>query len=117
MHLDSKHQEKALGQLVNKLLVGKHRIILARTKTLDDLVMAIKDNFVLLLFPDTNGGTELGVRLDRNESRVNEADLTTGTGVIYLVGQLTLDFQAVVLRAEIEVQRFAGQAWLEATAN
>ncbi len=102
-----------MSQLVAKLSQGEHSIEL--TVRPEYNLQAIKEclqrNYIHVKFTDTQGGTELGVRLDKEASDLN-ADFETGAGRIRLVGNLTLDYQKVQLVADIDLASLKGKGHL-----
>jgi hypothetical protein len=81
--------------------------------TLDRLRAAIERGYVHVKFNETRGGTELGIRLDREKSDLTGGDLSTGTGNILVVGDLELDYVQVRLHGRIDLQTLAGRGRLE----
>jgi len=101
--------------LVQRLATGNHTVMLSLRpdRSLPVLKDALDRGFVHITFPETQGGTELGIRIDRTLSDVSKADLAAGTGTIRLVGDLTLNFVKVRCIAEIELSSLAGHGRLE----
>src|SRR5580765_1846175 len=100
-----------MSELVNKLAKGDHpvevslrpeRNALALKKRIDEF------KFVHIKFTDTRGGTELGVRLNEEESDWKGANFETGEGRIKLSGQLKLDYVPVKCVAEIDLATLEG---------
>jgi hypothetical protein len=67
---------------------------------------------VHIKFTNTRGGTELGVRLDREACNFNEADFENGTGKLHVEGGLTLDYVKVRLIADIDLPTLEGKGRL-----
>jgi hypothetical protein len=105
--------ERAMSQLVQKLAQGEHpvEISLRPERNYKALKDCIDRGFVHIKFTGTQGGTELGVRLDKTASDIN-ADFNSGTGTLKIVGNLTLDYQRVQCVAEIDLASFAGKGHL-----
>jgi uncharacterized protein YbdZ (MbtH family) len=80
-------------------------------------VQAFKDcidrGYVHIKFTDTRGGTELGVRLDRETLDLSEADFERQTGTIHLEGDLSLNYRKVRCVADIDLKSLGGQGHLE----
>lgn len=74
---------------------------------------SINRNFVHILFPQTRGGTELGIRLDLNASDLSQADFQAEAGTAHLVGGVTLNGIKVKCLADIELATLTGQGRLE----
>jgi hypothetical protein len=100
---------------VQKLTQGQHpvEISLKPERSSNALKGCIERGFVHVKFTDTLGGTELGVRIDKEASDLN-ADFDQGTGKLRLVGNLILDYRKVQCVAEIDLSSFAGQGHLVA---
>ena len=64
-------------------------------------------------FPNTRGGTELGIRLDREQSDITGADFTNGTGSVKIVGGLILDYTRVRFHGTIDLATLRGTGYLE----
>lgn len=101
--------------LVQHLATGSHPIEmgLRPEKTVKALQESIDRGFVHIHFPQTKGGTELGVKLDRNESDLSLADFESRTGKIRLVGGLTLNYTKVRCIADVDLTTLSGQGHLE----
>jgi len=81
---------------------------------------AIDRNYVHIKFTGTRGGTELGLRLDREASDFSQADFENGTGLVHVEGGLTLDYVKVKCVADIDLATLEGKGHLvkvEATAG
>jgi uncharacterized protein YbdZ (MbtH family) len=68
---------------------------------------------VMVRFPETRGGTELGVRFDPRALELAGCDLDAGRGKLALRGELTLDGTRVRVHADIDVASMAGRGRLE----
>ncbi|HKX31153.1 MAG TPA: MbtH family NRPS accessory protein [Blastocatellia bacterium] len=100
--------------LVDKLSEGSHPVEagLRPERTVKLFKEAIDRNYVHLKFTGTKGGTELGVRLDREGCDFNHADFEKGTGTVHLEGGLTLDYVKVKCMADIDLASLQGQGRL-----
>jgi uncharacterized protein YbdZ (MbtH family) len=96
--------------LVSRLSTGDHpvEVSLRPERTGPALRDAVDRGYVFVRFTDTEGGTELGVRLDRDATDLGDADFDQPRGSIRLVGDLTLDFEPVRCTAEIDLSTMAG---------
>lgn len=108
-------ETSAEDHLVQHLATGSHPIEmgLRPEKTVKALQESIDRGFVHIHFPQTKGGTELGVKLDRNESDLSLADFESQTGKIRLVGGLTLNYTKVRCVADVDLTTLSGQGHLE----
>ena len=102
-----------MNELVARLCEGKHSIAAERAKDAAELKESLDRGFILLKFTDTQGGTELGFKIDTARSNFSDADLSEGRGVISLVGELVLNYDRVRIKAEIDVAKLAGTGCLE----
>jgi hypothetical protein len=74
---------------------------------------AIDRGFVHIKFVNTKGGTELGVRLDKQHCDYARADLGALTGVVKVGGELTLNYENVRCHAEVNLATLEGEGYLE----
>lgn len=102
------------NELVNRLCEGDHRVeaSLRPEKTVQILKERIDMGHIHIKFTDTRGGTELGVRLDRDASDLSKADFEAGTGTVHLEGTLTLNYVPVRCIADIDLASFEGKGHL-----
>lgn len=104
------------NELVNRLSEGDHHVeaSLRPEKTGQILKERIDMGHIHIKFTDTRGGTELGVRLDRDASDLSKADFDAGTGAVHLEGTLTLNYVPVRCIADIDLASFEGKGHLVA---
>ncbi len=102
-----------MDALVKRLAVGKHPVVARRVISALDLKTSIDRGYVLLKFTDTEGGTELGLRLDENLTMVRDANFSEATGIVHLVGHLTLDYVRIQCIADIDLSSLQGQGYIE----
>jgi len=100
--------------LVDRLCEGEHPVEagLRPEKTVTRFKEAIDRNYVHVKFTGTRGGTELGVRLDRNSCLFQQADFESGTGTVHIEGELTLDYVPVRCFADIDLKTLEGKGHL-----
>lgn len=103
--------------LVSRLSTGEHpvEVTMRPERTAVALGEAIEQGYVFIRFTQTEGGSELGVRLDRAACELDGADFDAATGRITLVGDLTLDFEPVRCTAEIDLATMGGSGHLTAS--
>jgi uncharacterized protein YbdZ (MbtH family) len=108
-----KPREKSL---VEKLCKGRHRVeaSLRPEKTAKALKDRIDMGYVHIKFTETKGGTELGVRLDRDTLDLSRADFENQAGAVHLEGELTLDYVKVRCIADLDLKTLAGKGRLVA---
>ncbi len=101
--------------LVKFLSEGDHpvEVGLRPEKTLKLFKEAIDREYVHIKFTDTRGGTELGFKLDKEKSDLENADFENGTGNVHIEGELTLNYKAVRCVADIELEGLSGNGHLE----
>jgi hypothetical protein len=101
--------------LVDRLCEGNHPVEagLRPEKTTKLFKEAIDRNYVHIKFTKTRGGTELGVRLDRDACDFANADFADGSGTAHLEGNLTLDYVKVRCIADISLKTLEGTGRLE----
>jgi hypothetical protein len=88
-----------MDELVRFLSEGNHQVRVDRAKTPEDFRSSLNDGFVLLRFPETRGGTTLGVRLDKSRCELGEAG---AANTVKLVGSLVLNYNEIELTASID---------------
>jgi uncharacterized protein YbdZ (MbtH family) len=100
--------------LVDKLCEGRHPVEagLRPEKTVKLFKEAIDRGYVHIRFIRTKGGTELGVRLDRDACNFSEADFENGRGSVRVEGGLTLDYVKVKCIAELDLATLEGTGHL-----
>jgi hypothetical protein len=103
-----------MNELVERLATGDHPVIINRgDQDVQDLKQRIDNGFVLIKFTDTQGGTELGSSLDKDECDLTGGDFNLGTGMIHLVGYLTLNYVRVRLIADVDLASKEGKGHLD----
>ena len=102
------------NELVNRLCEGDHPVeaSLRPEKTAQILKERIDMGHVHIKFTGTRGGTELGVRLDRDALDLSKADFDAGTGSVHLEGTLTLNYVPVRCIADIDLTSLEGKGHL-----
>jgi hypothetical protein len=104
-----------MNELVQRLSQGNHsvEVSLRPNPTVKAFKESIDRGYVHIKFINTKGGTELGIRLDREASNFKEADFESETGKVYLVGNLTLNYEKVRCIADIDLKNLEGEGHLE----
>ena len=104
-----------MNELVQRLSQGDHPVeaSLRPEKTATALKENIDRGYVHIKFTDTQGGTDLGVRLDQAASNWGEANFEQQTGQVHLVGDLTLNYIKVQCIADIDLATLAGKGHLD----
>jgi uncharacterized protein YbdZ (MbtH family) len=101
--------------LVDRLSAGDHPIVVSQRPqpSVKALKEAIDGGYVRVKFTDTQGGTELGFKVQKDACDLSEANFDEGTGKVRVVGSLTLDYVKVRCFADIDLQTLDGQGHLE----
>jgi uncharacterized protein YbdZ (MbtH family) len=104
--------------LVERLSNGRHpvEISLRPARELARFKECLDRGYVHVKFTGTRGGTELGVRLTKEETDLSQADFESGSGEARLAGTLTLDFVKVHCYATIRLPELAGEGYLAPAA-
>jgi hypothetical protein len=104
-----------MSDLVRRLSEGEHPVAvsLRPETTVEAFKRSIDRGYVHIRFPAGHGGTELGVRLDRDRTDLGIADFAGQTGSVRIVGTLILDYVRVRCIADIDLASLRGQGHLE----
>lgn len=101
--------------LVSQLSEGDHAVVVGLGA--DKSALAFKESldrgYVYIRFTETRGGTELGLRVDRDRSDFSQADFANATGTAHVVGGLTLNYVPVRCVADIDLATRRGRGHLE----
>jgi hypothetical protein len=81
--------------------------------TLQALRATLDRGYIHMRFPQTRGGTELGISIDRERSDLGGVDLEHEKGSIEIIGQLVLDYTKVRFHGTIDVATLKGTGHLE----
>ena len=102
-------------ELVDFLSAGDHPVKLElKSDTKDvELQKAIDNGYVVIGFSDTRGGTDLGIRLERDLCVLDNCDIQQLKGQIRLVGSLVLDDVRVRCTACINLEDCLGTGHLD----
>jgi hypothetical protein len=103
-----------MNELVQKLTKDQPVIASLRPEpTLEYFKAAVDRGYVHVLFTETRGGTELGVRIDPAYSDLSGADWEHRTGSVKVGGELILDYVRVRCHATIDLASLRGTGRLE----
>ena len=104
-----------MSDLVKRLSQGSQEveIEIRPEPTVQAFYDRVENGYVHVRFPNTKGGTTLGVRLDKALTDMADADFTEGRGHVKLVGNLTLDYVKVRCYCDIELATLKGSGHLE----
>lgn len=108
-------EEPVVDDLIQRLSQGDYpvEITLRPEKTAIALKERIDIGYVHIKFTDTRGGTDLGLQLDREASKLSDADFDQQTGTVHLAGDLTLNYAKVRCLADIALDTLSGTGHLE----
>ncbi len=81
--------------------------------SVEELHHSITRGYVHITFTETQGGTELGVRLDNAATDLSQADFSQGRGTVHLIGTLTLNYVKVRCIAHVDLATLQGTGHLE----
>jgi len=101
-----------MNELIQHLSVGNHPVVFSRGASTEVLKQSIDRGFVLVKFTDTQGGTELGMKLD-DQTQLGEADFNQAKGIAHLSGSLVLNYVKVRCLVDIDLATLRGQGHLE----
>jgi hypothetical protein len=103
-----------MNELTERLATGDHPVTVGGPQpSLEELQNRVEEiGWVHIKFTDTRGGTDLGIRLDREASDVTKADFENGTGTLHVEGNLTLNNDPVRLIADIDLATLDGTGHL-----
>ncbi|GLQ87915.1 MbtH family protein [Dyella flagellata] len=101
--------------LVERLSDGDHpiRTNLRPENTAQAVKRCLDRGYIHLHFPNTHGGTELGVRLLVEQCDWSAANFESAIGSIHLVGELTLDMVKVQCIANLDLATLQGSGRLQ----
>jgi len=104
-----------MSELVQKLSNGQHRVILrpGGKDPMAELRRRLDAGYLHVYFPDTKGGTELGVHLTPAALDAGKADFDNRSGSLGLAGILKLDYVPVRCSAQVELSTLEGTGRLE----
>lgn len=103
-----------MDELVERLSQGEHPVTVGGPKpSLEEFRKRIEEmGYVFIKFTGTRGGTDLGVRVDKNATDLSRADFEQATGVAHVEGTLTLNYVKVCCIADIHLQTLDGTGHL-----
>jgi len=109
------HNQSRMDELVQYLVEGEHPVIasLRPKPSVAYFKECIDRDYVHIRFTDTQGGTELGVRLCSDATDLTHCDFQHGSGWVHLAGNLILNDVRVKCVADIDLETFAGTGHLE----
>ncbi|GHO64162.1 hypothetical protein KSC_030540 [Ktedonobacter sp. SOSP1-52] len=99
-----------MNALVQKLSEREHPLTLGGpSPSLEAFQQRLENpGYVFIKFTDTQGGTDLGVRIDKDATDITRANFAEGTGIVHVEGTLILNYVRVRCYAEIDLQTLNG---------
>lgn len=103
-----------MNELVERLTKKQPIVASLRPEpTVELFKAAIDRGYVHLKFTGTQGGTELGVRLEPDVCDFSGARFDAKTGTVKLVGSLVLNYERVRMHGEVALETLQGTGHLE----
>lgn len=103
-----------MDELVQRLAEGEHPVSVGGPKpSLEGFKKRVTDmGYVFIKFTGTRGGTDLGVRVDKNATELSRANFEQGNGSVHVEGTLTLNYTKVRCVADIDLSTLNGTGHL-----
>ncbi len=103
-----------MDELVKRLSEGDHAVAVGGPKpSLEEFKKRVEEmGYVFIKFTETRGGTDLGVRVDKSATNLEQANFEQGTGVAHVEGTLTLNYVSVRCIADIDLATLKGTGHL-----
>jgi hypothetical protein len=105
-----------MDELVQRLSQGEHTVTVGGPiPSLEEFKKRVEDmGYVFIKFTGTRGGTDLGVRVDKQATDLSQADFAQAKGVAHVEGTLTLNYVKVRCVADIDLATLNGNGHLVA---
>jgi hypothetical protein len=98
-----------MDELTQRLTTEQPVVMGGSGPTAEELRERVGDmGYVLVKFTETRGGTELGVRLDRDATDLTAADFDNAAGTVHVEGFLILNDDPVRCIADIDLRTLKG---------
>ena len=103
-----------MDELVQRLSQGDHPLTVGGPQpTLTDFKRRVEEmGYVFIKFTATQGGTDLGVRVDKEATDLRLADFSQGSGIAHIEGTLTLNYVKIRCIADIDLATLNGSGHL-----
>jgi hypothetical protein len=104
-----------MNDLIKRLSQGEHPVVVGGSQpSLAELQQRIETlGYVFVKFTETQGQTNLGMRVDRSATDVSQANFEQGSGSAHIEGTLTLDYVRVRCLADIDLATLQGTGRLQ----
>lgn len=103
-----------MNNLVQTLAQGEHPVTLGGPRPSLEEFQQRLDNpgYVFIKFTDTRGGTDIGVRIDKDATDITQANFAQHTGTVHVEGTLILNYVKVRCSAKIDLETLKGMGHL-----
>lgn len=108
-----------INELVKRLSTGKHEVSIGnREESYSEIKERLTDmKYIHITFPNTKGGTELGINIDKDSCNLKDADFEKGSGSIHIEGITNLNYCDVRCIVDIDLKNKKGQGCLVVVNN
>jgi len=108
-----------INELVKKLSTGRHEVTIGnREEPYSEIKERLIDmKYIHITFPNTKGGTELGINVDTDSCDLKDADFEKGVGSVHIEGTTNLNYCDVRCVADIDLKTKKGQGALVIVNN
>ncbi|HEU5378334.1 MAG TPA: hypothetical protein VFV38_23165 [Ktedonobacteraceae bacterium] len=103
-----------MNPLIQRLSTGTQPVTVSNSHhSVADLKQRIEEvKYVFVKFTETQGGTNLGIKIDEDATDLSRADFDKATGIAHIEGTLTLDYVKVRCIANIDLATMNGTGHL-----
>jgi|SRR5437660_1614930 len=108
-----------MNDLVQRLSQGSHAVTAGGPQpSLEEFKRRVENlDYVFIKFTGTQGGTDLGVRVDKAATDLSQANFDQRSGIAHVEGNLTLNHVKVRCVADIDLSTLDGTGHLVALEN
>jgi hypothetical protein len=104
---------QSVNELTERLSIEQPVVVGGPEPSVEELRKRIDEiGHVFIKFTETRGGTDLGIRLDRDASDLSAADFDQGKGTVHVEGTLILNDDPVRCIADIDLSTLTGTGHL-----
>src|SRR5262245_11012871 len=103
-----------MDELVQRLSEGDHPVTVGGPQpSLEEFKRRIEvSGYVFIKFTGTRGGTDLGVRIDKEATELSQTNFEQAIGTAHIEGTLTLNYLPVRCIADIDLATLNGTGHL-----
>jgi hypothetical protein len=103
-----------MNELTERLTVGQPIMMGGSEPSMENLRERMGElGYMLVMFTETRGGTEVGFPLDRDNTDISGANFDEGTGSVHVEGNLVLNDDPVRCIADIDLATLKGTGRLK----